>query len=120
MGTRRQVTEEDIRMTEALIGRSYGRLKRSVARAPYRAFGSVSGTVRAHPLGAAAVAMVAGIALCGLFRLATRPKARSGREPGHRPDMTMELLRMVVPLVTPYVAGYLEKYMGKMFAGDKR
>jgi hypothetical protein len=120
METRRQITEEDIRRTEALIGRSYGRLKKAAARAPSRAFGSVRGMAREHPLGTAAGAVVGGIALYGLFRLVTRPRARSSREPGHGPDLAMDLLRMAVPLVTPYIAGYLEKYMGRMLSGDRQ
>ena len=49
----RQITEEDILVTEALIAESYGRLKKSVVQAPSRALGSVGGTIRNHPFAAA-------------------------------------------------------------------
>lgn len=124
METRRQVTEEDILMTEALIAKSYGRLKQSVVQAPSQAFGSVGGTIRKHPLGAASAAVVAGITLYGLFRLVTRQgavkeRAAGRKEHASRPDMTMEILSMIIPLVTPYIAGYLERYMGRLFSGDR-
>jgi hypothetical protein len=120
---RRQVTEEDILMTEAMIARSYGRLKRSVTQAPSRAFSSAGETVRKHPFATAAAAVGAGIALFGLFRLMTRQGAArenvAGRERGSRPDMTREILSMIIPIITPYVTGYLKNYMAKVFSGDR-
>jgi hypothetical protein len=88
---RRQITEEDILMTEAMIARSYGRVKRSVMQAPSRA-----------------------------FRLMTRQGADAGsRERGSRPDMTREILSMIIPLAAPYVTGYLKDYMAKVFSGER-
>jgi hypothetical protein len=120
---RRQVTEDDILMTEAMIARSYGRLKQSVARAPSQALSSLGGTIRKHPVATAAVAVGAGLTLFGLFRLLTRQGATGGSagsgEQKSRPDMKMEILSMILPLVTPYVAGYLEKYMGRIFSKDR-
>jgi hypothetical protein len=121
---RRQVTEEDILMTEAMIARSYGRLKQSVVRAPSHAVGSLGGTIRKHPFAAAAAAVGAGISLYGLFRLMTRhgpvkERIAGSREQKSRPDMTREILSMIVPIVTPYIAGYLEKHMGRIFSGDR-
>ncbi len=112
-------------MTEAMIARSYGRLKHSVARAPSQALNSMGGTIRKHPLAAAAVAVGAGLTLYGLFRLMTRKGAlrenlagRRGQQSG--PDMKMEVLSMILPMVTPYIASYLEKYMGKIFSGERK
>ena len=124
MEKRRQVTEEDILMTEAMIARSFGRLKRSVTRAPSRAFSSAGETIGKHPVAAAAAAVGAGIALYGLFRLVTRhgtarESVAGSREHKSRPDMKMEILSMILPIVTPYIAGYLEKYMGRIFSGDR-
>jgi hypothetical protein len=121
---RRQVTEEDILMTEAMIARSYGRLKQSVVQAPSQALGSLGKTVKNHPFAAAATAVGAGISLFGLFRLMTRQGAgrkngAGSREQGSRPDMKMEILSMILPMVTPYIAGYLEKYVGRIFSGDR-
>jgi len=122
---RRQVTEQDILVTEAMIARSYGRLKQSVARAPSQALNSMGGTIRKHPVAAAAVAVGAGLTLYGLFRLLTRKGTSrenlAGRREQHSgPDMKMEVLSMILPMVTPYIASYLEKYLGKIFSGDRK
>ena len=124
MEKRRQITEEDILMTEAMIAQSYGRLKRSVAQAPSRAFSSAGETVRRHPFATAAAAVVAGIALFGIFRLITRQGAAREKDTGTRerrssPDMTREILSMIIPIVTPYVTGYLKNYMAKIFSGER-
>jgi hypothetical protein len=121
---RRQVTEEDILMTEAMIARSFGRLKQSVARAPSQALGSMSGTIRKHPVAAAAVAIGAGLTLYGLFRLMTRHGAAQAKVAGHgergsRSDMSKEILSMIIPIVTPYVTGYLKNYMAGIFSRDR-
>ena len=122
MEKRRQVTEEDILITEAMIARSYGRLKHSVARAPSRAFSSMGGTIRKHPVATAAVAVGAGLALYGIFRLATRPGkpgSGGGREHKSRSDMKMEIFSMILPIITPYIVSYLEKYLGKIYSGKQ-
>ena len=121
---RRQVTEEDILITEALIARSYERLKQSVVQAPSQTLGSMGKTVRKHPFASAAAAVGAGIILYGLFRVMTREGAvrervAGSREQKTRPDMTMEILSMIIPLITPYIAGYLENYMGRIFSGNR-
>jgi len=123
MERRRQITEEDILVTEAMIARSYGRLKRSVVQAPSRAFRSAGETVRKHPFATAAAAVGAGIALFGLFRLitrlGTREKDAGSRERGSRPDMTRQILSMIIPLAAPYVTGYLKNYIAKVFSGER-
>ena len=124
MEKRRQVTEEDILMTEEMIARSFGRLKKSVARAPSQAISSMSGTVRKHPVAAAAVAVGAGITLYGLFRLMTRHGAAKqnvagSRDRGTRADMSREILAMIIPVVTPYVTRYLKNYMAGVFSREQ-
>ena len=121
MEKRRQVTEEDILMTEEMIARSFGLLKRSVVRAPSRAFSSAGKTVSRHPAAAAVAAVGAGIAVYGLFRLMTRRSASGEKVPVHReresrPDMSREILSVIIPLVTPYVVGYLKDYMEGIFS----
>ena len=124
MEKRRQVTEEDILMTEEMIARSFGLLKRSVVRAPSRAFSSAGKTVSRHPAAAAVAAVGAGIAIYGLFRLMTRRSASGEkvpvrRERESRPDMSREIVSMILPIVTPYVMGYLKNYMEGIFASKR-
>jgi hypothetical protein len=121
---RRQVTEEDILVTEEMIARSFGRLKKSVARAPSRAFGSAGETVRKHPVAAVAAAIGVGIILYGFFRVMTRHGAAKGKAAGSRdrgssPDMSREILSMIIPIVTPYVTGYLKNYMVGIFSRER-
>jgi hypothetical protein len=120
---RRQITEEDILITEALIARSYGRLKRSVVQAPSQVLSSMGKTIAQHPFATAAAAGGAGITLYELFRLmnkqgAVKENVAGSREQKCRPDMRMEILAMIIPIVAPYIAGYLQKYVGKIFSGD--
>jgi hypothetical protein len=120
---RRRITEDDVLMTEAMIARSYKRLKQSVARAPSRAFSSAGETVRKHPLATAAAAVGVGITLYGLFRMMTRKGAggkdtRSG-ERRSGPDIPREILSMIIPLAAPYVTMYLKNYMAKVFSGER-
>jgi len=118
---RRQVTEEDILMTEEMIALSFGRMKRSVVQAPSRAFSSAGDTVKKHPVAAAVAAVGAGIAIYGLFRLMTRRSTTREnvpfrRERESRTDMSREIISMIIPLVTPYVIGYLKDYIEGTFS----
>jgi len=120
----RQVTEEDIILTEELIARSYGRLKQSVVQAPSRALRGAGNTLKEHPIAAAGAAVGAGITLYGLFRLMTRQgsvkeSAAYGREKQSGPDMKRVILSLIIPIVTPYIAGYLGKYVGRIFSEDR-
>jgi len=118
---RRQVTEEDILMTEEMIALSFGRMKRSVVQAPSRAFSSAGDTVKKHPVAAAVAAVGAGIAIYGLFRLMTRRSTTREnvpfrRERESRTDMSREIISMIIPLVTPYVIGYFKDYIEGTFS----
>lgn len=127
MKNRKRVTEEDLRITEALIGESYCNLKKSVILAPSRAFKSVGETVCEHPYATAGTAVVAGAAIYGIIRMMSPPaSARKSPEHEHgarqndacRKDPMQEMLAMMIPLVTPYLAGYLQKYLGNFFSGE--
>ena len=115
MKNRRQITEEDLLITEILIAESYGRLKKSVVRAPHRALGSVGGTIRKHPFAAAAAAIAGGL---GAYMIITRMAshnagARQKREQSH-PDLMKEMLLIFLPLAAPYIAAFVQKYLGSL------
>jgi hypothetical protein len=122
---RRQITEDDIYLTELLIAKSYGNLKHSVARASSDALSSVGdavgGSVRKHPYAAAGAAVGAGLLMFMIFKLmnrggSSRRKKASEREEKSRSGMTSDLLGMVIPLAAPYFMAYLEKSLGRMFS----
>jgi microcompartment protein CcmK/EutM len=117
----RPITEDDVLMTELLLARSFGNLKRSVAREASRSIRSVGGAVRQHPYAVAGGAIGAGIILYGLFRLLTRGSsagrsAAGSTETASRPNMKMEIISMILPLVTPYITAYVEQAMGRMLS----
>jgi hypothetical protein len=126
MKNRRPINEDDILLTEMLIAKSYGNLKRSVVRASSDAFGSlgesVGGTIRKHPYATAGAAVGAGVILFGLFRLLNR--SGSGKKKGDRGrDRTsspgVDILSLLMPLAMPYITAYLEKYLGRMVSRER-
>jgi len=122
---RRPITEDDVLLTELLIARSYGNLKKSVVKTSFEALGSVGGTLKKHPYATAGVAVGAGILLFGLFALmfrggSGRKRADGDRDHASRPDMTAEIFSLLMPVVTPYLTAYLEKFLGRTFSKDRR
>jgi hypothetical protein len=132
MENRKRVTEEDLLRTEALIAESYGQMKQSVIQAPSRALRSAGQTARQHPYATAGMAIVAGVALYGIYTLVTSGSSSRGAPRGSgsglrrdegRPDLIQQLLPMliplVVPLVVPYVGDTLQKYLGKILTENR-
>ena len=130
MKNRRRITEEDLLITEALIAQSYGQLKQSVVQAPSRAFRSLGQTAHDHPYATAATAVVAGVAVYGIFKkmTATPPvqKEQENSPPSPQketcrpPDYLHDMLVMMIPLVAPYIASYVQKYLGSIQSGERR
>lgn len=127
MENTRHVTEEDLLVTEALIAKSYCQLKRSVIQAPSRAFRSAGQTARQHPYATAGAAIVAGVAIYGIFKMVTSHTSSHGAQGGSRstlkkdtghPDLMRQMLPMLIPLVAPYIGDYIQKYLGKIFTED--
>jgi len=119
MKNRRQITEEDLLVTEALIAESYGRLKKSVVEAPSRALGSVGGTIRRHPFAAATTAIVGGLAAYVIITRMTSHGSGAGQkmERSH-PDLMHDLQSMIIPLVAPFIMGYIQKYINSIFSKE--
>jgi hypothetical protein len=126
MKIHRRVTEEDLLVTEALIAKSYGRLKQSVIAVPSRAYQSLEKTVREHPYESAATAVGAGAAGYGLVKMMTSHnsvheaqgiRVTIEKETRH-PDLMQEMMPILIPLLTPYIAAYLQKYIGGIQSGE--
>jgi len=119
MESRKRITEEDLLVTEALISESFGRLKKSVARAPSCALGSVSGTIRRHPFAAAAAALAGGLAAYVIIkRLTSQGAVTAQRKERNRPDLMMEMLSLLLPLAAPHIASYIQKYVGRILSAE--
>ena len=119
MKNRRPITEEDLLVTEALIAESYGRLKKSVVQAPHRALGSVGGSIRRHPVAAAAVAIAGGITAYIVITRMTSHGADAGqkKERSH-PDHMHTIQEILIPLMAPYIMGYIQKYISSLFSKE--
>ncbi len=125
MVKRRPITEDDLLLTELLLARSYGNLKKSAVKTSFDAIGCVGGTIRKHPFAVTTGAAVgAGILLFGLFSLLNRGGSAGKRDSGERerssrPDLMMEIFSMLMPVVTPYLTAYVEKYLGNTFSRSR-
>jgi hypothetical protein len=126
---RRPITEDDIYLTELLIAKSYGNLKRSVARTSSETLASmgtaVGGTVKKHPYATAGTAVGVGILLFLFMKLmsgggSSRKKHDSERDEKRRSSMSSDLLGMLMPLMIPYVTGYIESCLGRAFSRKDR
>jgi hypothetical protein len=126
MEKRKRITDEDLRMTEAMIAESYCKLKQSVVLAPSRAYQSLGQTVREHPYESAATAVGAGAAGYGMFQLVkllnsaheSQGTIRVTIQKERRPDLLQEMMPVIIPMLTPYIASYLQKYMGGIQPGE--
>jgi len=128
MKNRRHVTEEDLLITEALIAKSYDRLKLSVIRTPARAFRSLGQVAREHPYATAGTAVAGGAVLYGIIKkMTSHPHGRNAQEctqtvPPQKdrgPDLMQELLLISIPLVTPYLLSYIQKYLEGLQPGER-
>jgi hypothetical protein len=121
MKNRKQITEEDLLVTESLIAESYGQLKKSVVQAPHRALGAVGGTIRKHPFAAAAVAIAGGIAAYGIVtRIASSRAGASQQKEQSQPDLMKEMLLIFLPLAAPHIVTFIQKYLGNFIQSGKK
>jgi hypothetical protein len=123
---RKPIDEDDIYLTEMLIARSYGKLKRSVVDVSSKTLNSVGGTlggtIKEHPYASAGAAVGAGIILFGLMKLMNRNSSSKGRGTGGRESSSgtgLNIVSLLMPIVSPYFAAFLEKLLGDMFSKDK-
>jgi hypothetical protein len=120
MKNRRQITEEDLLVTESLIAESYGQLKKSVVQAPHRALGSFGGTIRKHPFAAMAVAIAGGIAAYGFVtRIASRSSGTMQKKGQNQPDLMKEMLSIFLPLAAPHIVTFIQKYLSNFIQSGK-
>ncbi|WP_048198427.1 hypothetical protein [Methanocella arvoryzae] len=120
-----KVTEEDIRLTEALIGQSFGRLKTTVARAPHDLIRPATSTIRDHPFMTTAAAVGTGIVAFRIIRMLT-PRVVVKEVPAKHNITVQEgggggsMVSQILALAAPYVMGVLQQELGKMMAGPQQ
>jgi hypothetical protein len=123
--TRKPITEDDVLLTELLLARSFGNLKKAAVKTSFAALGSAGGTIRKHPYATAGVAAGAaagaGLLLFMLVRRlsrggSSRRGSDAGTERSSRPDIAMDVISLLMPIITPYLTACVEKYLGHAFS----
>ena len=120
MEPRKRVTEEDLRITETLIGKSYSHLKQLVIEAPDQAYRSINQIVREHPVATAGAAVISGAAIFGVIKTMQKPtivgespESMASMQNGPvSPDLMHEISGMILPLVVPYIMEFILKWKG--------
>ena len=121
-----KVTEEDIRLTEALIGQSFGRLKTTVTKAPHDLIRPATSTIRDHPFMTTAAAVGTGIVAFKIIRLFT-PRVVVKEVPAKHNITVQEggggggsMVSQLLALAAPYAVSILQQELGKMMAGQQQ
>ena len=119
-----KVTEDDILLTEALIGQAFARLKTSVAKAPHEMVSPVTTTIREHPFATAAAAAGAGMIAFRILNM-FMPKVVVKEVPAQHKITVKEggqstLTSQVMSIAMPYVMGFVQQELSKMVAGREQ
>ncbi len=129
---KKNVTEEDVKATEARLAGSYAGFKQALMSIPSEAVRPVTDTVREHPYVSVAAAAVAGyLAFRLLDLLMPRTKVitqevsaqpeiemkEARRKPGR--SLASRLLSEAMALIMPYVAGYVKSELSKLLSGSR-
>lgn len=120
-----RVTEEDLRLTEALIGQSFARVKASVAEAPHELVRPATSAIREHPFIAAAAATGVGVAAFQVLRMLTprvvvKEVATDATGEVREARKGADLTSQAISLVTPYIMGYLQQELAKWVASREQ
>ena len=121
---KKQVTEDDLKATEAMLARSFGNMKNSLTRIPSDLAKPVTGPVKAHPYATLAVAAGAGFVAYLLIRAATpRVVVREMKmQPGGKAveQRKPSILSQIVTLATPYVISYVQQEVTRMLSQPRQ
>lgn len=119
MKKRSRVTEEDLRVTEVLIGRSFSRLKRSAAdaaaKAPSEILKPASNAIREHPVASTAAAASMGLIAYEVMKLLSPRAAREGpvRQAFVEGPAKADLWSQIIATALPFVASYIQQELSK-------
>jgi hypothetical protein len=118
MTPKKKVTEEDLKVTEALLARSFSNLKSSLTRIPGDMVKPVTGTVKEHPYASMAAAAGAGLIGYEIIHLMT-PRVVV-REVKVQPQVEAKeharasLTSQIMSFAAPYIAGYLQQEVTRL------
>lgn len=123
---RKNVTEEDVKATEARLSESYAGFKQALLNIPSEVARPVTDTVRAHPYASVAAAACVGFLTYRLLDLLMPRTKVITREVSIQPEieikekrrrsLTSRLLSEAVALIMPYVTGYVQSEMSRLLS----
>jgi hypothetical protein len=117
---KKKVTEEDLKVTEAMLARSFANLKSSVTRVPSDLVKPVTGTVREHPYATVAAAAGIGLIAYEFIKLVTPRVVMKEVKVQPRVDVSergrSKLTSQAMALAAPYLVGYLQQEVSRLLS----
>jgi hypothetical protein len=123
---KKNVTEADVKATEARLAASFAGLKTSITTIPSQAVKPVTDTVRAHPYASVAAAAGAGFVLYSLLNVLIPKTKIIEREVNVQPQIEVKakrtsstasrILSQVVTLATPYITSYVQNEVARVLS----
>jgi hypothetical protein len=119
---KKKVTEEDLKVTEALLASSFNNMKNSLARIPGDMVKPVTSTVKAHPYATVATAAGAGLMGYQLIRLMTprviTREVKVGPQGEVKEPARASLASQILSIAAPYILGYLRQEVTRLLASS--
>ncbi len=110
---KKNVTEEDLKATEALLASSFKNMKSSLTRIPGDMVKPVTSTVKAHPYATLAAAAGAGLIGYQLIRLMTprvvTREVKVGPQGEVKEHTRPSLASQIMAFAAPYIVSYIQQ-----------
>lgn len=127
---KKNVTEEDLHITEALISQSFSNLMGAISKVPEDmtkpvrdSIKPVTGTIKEHPYASIAAAAGVGIIAYQFIRLVTPrvvvKEVRLEPEVRIKEDGRSSAASQILALAAPYIAGYLQQEISRLLSKPK-
>jgi hypothetical protein len=117
---KKNVTEEDLKATEALLANSFSNMKSSLTRIPGDIVKPVTSTVKAHPYATLAAAAGAGLIGYQLIRLMTprvvTREVKVGPQGEVKESTRPSLASQIMAFAAPYIVTYIQQEVTRFLA----
>lgn len=117
---KKNITEEDLKATEALLASSFSNMKSSLTRIPGDMVKPVTSTVKAHPYATLAAAAGAGLIGYQLIRLLTprvvTREVKVGPQGEVKEHTRPSLASQIMAFAAPYIVSYIQQEVTRFLA----
>jgi hypothetical protein len=117
---KKNITEDDLKATEALLAQSFSNMKNSLTRIPGDMTKPVTNTVKAHPYATLVAAAGAGLIGYQLIRLMTprvvTREVKVGPQGEVKESKRSSLASQIMAFAAPYVITYLQQEITRFLA----